>query len=171
VAEVAPVADRPWMPEEYGIAGSGEGLLDWGQVEERLAAARNYWVVTASPDGGPHAMPVWGLWLDGAFTFGTGRGSRKARNLTHDPRVAVHLESGDDVVVVHGVARELTDPAALARFSDAYQPKYGMAMPAETLAALDSLVYAVAPRVVLAWREADMATSATRWRFPERQHP
>jgi len=166
VSEAVPVAGRPWMPEEYGIAGSGEGLLAWGQVEERLTAARNYWVVTASPDGGPHAMPVWGLWLDGAFTFGTGRGSRKARNLAHDPRVAVHLESGDDVVVVHGVARELTGPAALTRFSDAYLSKYGMAMPAASLAALDSLVCAVPPRVVLAWQEADFPTTATRWRFP-----
>jgi len=168
MAEGTPVADRPWMPKEYGIAGAGEGLLDWGRVQERLAAARTYWVVTATPDGGPHAMPVWGLWLDGTFVFSTARGSRKARNLAVDPRVAVHLESGDDVVVVRGVARELGDPAALARFSDAYQPKYGMAMPAETLAALDSLVYAVSPEVVLAWHEADLSTSATRWRFPRR---
>jgi len=166
VAEVTPVADRPWMPKQYGIAGAGKGLLEWGRVEERLAAARNYWVVTASADGGPHALPVWGLWLDGALAFSTGRASRKARNLAADPRVAVHLESGDDVVVVHGVARELTGPAALTRFSDAYLSKYGMAMPAASLAALDSLVYAVPPRVVLAWQEADFPSSATRWRFP-----
>jgi nitroimidazol reductase NimA-like FMN-containing flavoprotein (pyridoxamine 5'-phosphate oxidase superfamily) len=168
VAEVAPVVERPRIPKEYGIAETGQGLLDWAWVEERLAAARNYWVVTASPDRGPHAMPVWGLWLDGTLQFSTGRSSRKARNLAADPRVTVHLESGDDVVVVSGVARELTDPGALARFSQAYQPKYGMAMPAETLAALDGLVYAVPPAVVLAWRETDMTTSATRFRFPER---
>ncbi len=39
MAEVTPVADRPWMPKQYGIAGAGKGLLEWCRVEERLAAA------------------------------------------------------------------------------------------------------------------------------------
>jgi hypothetical protein len=35
----------------------------------------------------------------------------KARNLAADPRVVVHLESGEDVVIVRGAAQDLGTPA------------------------------------------------------------
>ena len=43
---------------------------------ERLAAARNYFIATVTVSDGaprPHLMVVWGLWLDDAFQFSTGR--------------------------------------------------------------------------------------------------
>jgi nitroimidazol reductase NimA-like FMN-containing flavoprotein (pyridoxamine 5'-phosphate oxidase superfamily) len=76
--------------------------LPWGWAEERLASSRNYWIATARAGGSPHAMPVWGVWIDDAVVFGTSARSRKGRNLTRDPRVVVHLESGDEVVVLEG---------------------------------------------------------------------
>ena len=164
MSEGSPTVDRPRMPAGYGLAADAAGRLEWGPVAARLAEARNYWVVTSGPDGAPHAMPVWGLWLDGAVLFSTGRGTRKGRNLAADPRVVVHLESGDDVVVVRGVAAEVRDPAALGRFADAYERKYGIRPAAEPDP--DAPVFAVRPRVVLGWRERDFPTSATRWRFP-----
>src|SRR5213078_895996 len=74
-----PRASRPHM-HGYGIldADSGKGLLPWTWATERLAKARNYWVSTSRPDGNPHLMPVWGIWLDDAFCFSTGTKSRKA---------------------------------------------------------------------------------------------
>jgi pyridoxine/pyridoxamine 5'-phosphate oxidase len=77
-------------------------MLEWTWATERLAAARNYWIVTSSVDGGPHAAPVWGLWIDDAVVFSTSPESRKGRDLAHDPRVVVHLESGNEVVIVEG---------------------------------------------------------------------
>lgn len=65
----------------YGIPSGSEGLLPWGFVEERMANARKYWVATVRPDGRPHLTPVWGLWVEGAFYFGSGPRTRKARNL------------------------------------------------------------------------------------------
>ncbi len=60
-----PRADRPHMPG-YGLvdAGGGKGLLPWSWAVEFLSKGRNYWVATTRPDGRPHVMPVWGIWMD-----------------------------------------------------------------------------------------------------------
>ena len=58
-----------------------KGLLPWKWAEERLQASHNYYVMTVRPDATPHAMPVWGVWVDDRFYFSTGAQSRKARNL------------------------------------------------------------------------------------------
>ena len=87
----------------YGVAGPEAGLLPWSWAEERLRGAWRYWVVTVSPDGEPHAMPVWAVWLDDALWFSTGGRSRKARNLRREPRCVVHTD-GEDPVVVNGTA-------------------------------------------------------------------
>jgi hypothetical protein len=53
-----------------------------------MAAAHGCWVATVHPDGRPHLTPVWGLWVYGVFYFGSGPGTRKARNLAENPNVA-----------------------------------------------------------------------------------
>jgi hypothetical protein len=161
---VEPTAGRPALPEGYGLreAGGGAGLAAWGPAREQLAGARTYWVGTTRPDRRPHAMPVWGVWLDDAFHFATDRASRKARNLAANPAVVVHLESGDDVVLLEGRARPVTDPARLAAFDAAYQAKYGVRM-ADVPG--DVSVWVVTPRVAFGWHERDFPGTATRWRF------
>jgi hypothetical protein len=83
-------------------------MLPWSWVEERLASGRNYWISTTRPDGAPHAMPVWGLWFEGALVFSTSPVSRKGRNFSRDPRTVAHLESGDEVVVLEGEVEATT---------------------------------------------------------------
>lgn len=163
-ARPEPEAGRPEMPEGYGIrdAASGSGLMPWDKVSERMESARNYWIGTTRPDGRPHAMPVWGLWLDGTFYFSTDRGARKARNLAANPHIAVHLESGDDVVILEGVADDVSDPALLARFADAYDAKYQFRPDTSDPA---QVVYALRPSVAFAWLESDFPGGATRWTF------
>jgi len=162
MAEPRPVAPR--IDAGYGVPrdGSGAELLPWPTAVERLERARNYWIVTTRPDGRPHAMPVWGVWLDGALWFSTGRRSQKARNLARDPSLVAHLESGDDVVILEGEAGEVTDAAALERFADAYEPKYALR---PDLEALGALVVVLRPRVALTWEERDYPRTATRWLF------
>src|SRR6266516_3335808 len=111
-----PTAGRPRMPDGYGSEQSATGLVPWQTVVERVAAARNYWLATTLPNGRPHAAPVWGLWLDGAFYFSTDPSSRKGRNLAAGPELVVHLESGDDVAILEGTAEPVADRALLARF-------------------------------------------------------
>lgn len=152
---------RPRMPASYGIrdAREGRGLLAWGHVIARMQAARNYWVVTAGAEGRPHAAPVWGLWQDGAFYFSTDPESRKGRNLAANPLVVIHLESGDDAVILEGLAGQFDDAARMPELDRAYFDKYGYHL-------LDNSVYRVQPSKVFAWFEADFPGSATRWKPP-----
>ena len=150
---------RPHVPG-YGIPSDSEGLLPWGFVEERMAAAQDYWVATVRPDGGPHLTPVWGVWVDETFYFGSGPQTRKVRNLSENPHVAVH-PVGDDVVALEGVAETISDPdpALAERVSAASTAKYGMGSHAIEGS------YAVRPRVVFAWTKNGFPNSATRWVF------
>ena len=159
-------AGRPYMPG-YPLldASGGRGLLPWSWAEERLEQAHNYWLATARPDGAPHLMPLWGLWLDGRFCFSTGGQSRKARNLALDARCAVSTERADEAVIVEGVADRVHDPALLARFAAAYNAKYDWDIdPGST-----EPIFAVRPRVAFGFIEdsEDFNGSATRWRFDD----
>jgi PPOX class probable F420-dependent enzyme len=49
-------------------------------------------VATVRPDGRPHVVPVWYLWLDGTFYFETGRTAVKANNLRANPQLAVTVD-------------------------------------------------------------------------------
>jgi hypothetical protein len=150
------------MPRGYGIALGEEGLLPWSWAEERLTTSRNYWIVSADARGRPHAMPVWGLWLDGAVWFSSDGDSRKSRNISVRPRIVVHLESGDEVVIVEGDADEVRDRPTLAPFARAYGRKYGFRFDLEHPI---GLVYRVRPGAVVGWLEEDFPSTATRWRF------
>ena len=58
----------------------------------RLLEGPNYaHLATVLPDGSPHSVPVWAGIEDGRVVFFTQPGSRKARNLERDPRVAISL--------------------------------------------------------------------------------
>ncbi len=153
-------------------ANKGAGLLPWSWVAERMAKARNYWVATTRPDGAPHVMPVWGLWLNDAFWFSTGRTSRKAKDLAKNPRMVAHLESGDEVVVLEGVAVEADDAAALKQFAADYQKKYKVAVNVTPEGRKNGPIFMLRTQRAFAWRESDYPGSATRWRFtpphPER---
>jgi hypothetical protein len=156
-----PRASRPQMPG-YGIVGAdeGEGLLPWRWAAERLAAARNYFLATTRPDGSPHVMVVWGLWLDDRFLFSTGRGSRKARNLAGNAHCVVCPEDAEEAVIVEGVAAELSDEAERARFAKAYQAKYDWDVTTNP-----EPVFVVRPRVAYGQIEKTFTQSATRWHF------
>ena len=144
--------------------GPPEPTGTWDDVAAKLAAARNYWLCTTRPNGRPHAAPVWGLWLDGAVVFGTDASSRKGRNLAARPSAVVHLESGDDVVVLEGTVRKLAGPDVFARVSPAYAAKYAVDLEE---AGSGGALYALAPAVALTWSESDYVATATRWEFPE----
>ncbi len=156
------VAERPLWPD-YGIGPEHDGMLAWEWAEGELVNARNYWLATTRPDGRPHVAPVWGVWLDGCLYFGTGRRSVKGRNLAAQPRVAVHLESGDDTVIIEGLVTEVTDPAERNRVAARYQDKYGL--PPEGPEGSDSPLLAVRPITGFGWREQSYPATVTRWRF------
>jgi PPOX class probable F420-dependent enzyme len=48
-------------------------------------------LATVLPDGSPHSVPVWMRIEGGRLVFFTQTQSRKARNLEHDPHVAISV--------------------------------------------------------------------------------
>src|SRR5690242_12185843 len=112
--------------------GEAEGLppVDWDAVVERLEAAsapspdspnsRTTWLSTINEDGSPHVTAVGALWLDGAYWFQTGAGTRKARNVARDPRCSIGVSVRDADMVVEGDAVRITEPSAVARAAKAW---------------------------------------------------
>jgi PPOX class probable F420-dependent enzyme len=140
--------------------------LTWPEVSSRLAAARNYWLGSTTPSGSPHAAPVWGVVTGETLYLYSERGTVKARNIAADPRVVVHLESGDDVVIVRGVAEDLGAPSQVPSVVAALAVKYARPEDRQYLPDADpdfDVVYAIRPRSALLWRLADYAASQRRW--------
>ena len=150
------------MPKSYGIAETidGDVAAAWARAIEQIAGAHDYWISTTRPDGRPHAMPVWGVWVDGALLFGTDRKSQKGRNIAANAAIVAHLESGDDVVVLEGMAEEVTDAALLGRYIEAYDAKYQFRLDTSDTS---TVTYALRPRVAFTWLERDFTGSALRW--------
>jgi PPOX class probable F420-dependent enzyme len=87
-------------------------------------------VATVLPDGGPHVAPTWIALLDGRVTFFTGPGTRKARNLAADPRVAisiVDIERWTEFTHLRGVIAEVVDGESGWALVDRIAQKYGSA--------------------------------------------
>ena len=140
--------------------------MDWPEVATRLAASRNYWLGTTTPSGAPHAAPVWGVVAGQTLYLYSERSTVKARNIAADPRVVVHLESGDDVVVVRGTAEDLGSPAGVPEVVAALAAKYTAPGDRQYLPDADpafDVVYTVRPRSAMAWRLADYDGSQRRW--------
>jgi hypothetical protein len=122
----APFVDRPRMPDGYGVPATSDGLLDWSAVEARLAAAPQYWVATTRPDGRPHVVPRWGVWVDHRFWYDGAPTTLHARNLAHNPACALHLEDGWQAVIVEGTSYPADPPGASLgpRLAAAMRDKY-----------------------------------------------
>lgn len=150
VPMVTPTVMRPHFPRGY--VQHPTSLLAWDQVVPRLIEAGNYWLCTVRPDGRPHTMPVWGVWTDDRLYWDGSPATRHARNLARNPQIAVHLESGDRVVVVEGLCHPAPKPApALAEhLAREYTRKYEGYTAAPTTWDEGGL-YVVVPRQVLAW--------------------
>ena len=152
-----PRPDRPEMPASYGVGDPRYGFepIEWAWVEERMASARNYWVATVRSDGRLHSAPVWGLWTDGAFHFFTDPESLKARTIARDGRAVVHLESGDEVVILEGIMEAC--PAS-REVVEAYGSKYGISLGDDP-----GGMFRLKLTKALSWLESDFPRTATRW--------
>jgi hypothetical protein len=105
-------------------------------------------------------MPVWGLWLDGAFYFSTSKKSVKGRNLRTNPWCVICADGADEAVILEGVAGILRNRSMLKRFARAYLAKYKW-----DVSNMSEPVYRVHPHVAFGQIEKTFTKSATRWTF------
>ncbi|MBT2233713.1 TIGR03618 family F420-dependent PPOX class oxidoreductase [Nonomuraea sp. NEAU-A123] len=79
------------------------------------------------PDGAPHSVPVWIGTEGDRVAILTGPGTRKARNLRRDPRVALSLTPADNPfqpVIVRGRVVEWLEGDAAWEVIDRISTKY-----------------------------------------------
>lgn len=155
-----PKASRPLIPSVYGIPAKMDGSVSWEWANERLTASHNYLITTLRPDGRPHTMVVWGIWLENAYYFSTGSTTRKAKNLATNPNCVVCNENVEEAVILEGRARQLAVPEIPEPAFALYHKKYGWKLDPEM-----GPVFKVTPRVVFAMPEKLFPAGATRWLF------
>ena len=154
-----PKSSRPYMPG-YGLPKGKEGLLPWTWAEQRLKKSHNYWISTTRPDGRPHLMVIWGLWIDGAFYFSSGAQSRKAKNLENNPHCVIATEAAHEAVVLEGEVSLVAQEAKAAIFKP-YEKKYNFDMSGFA----SEPIFVVRPNVAFGLPEKKSLKSSTRWRF------
>ena len=92
-------------------------------VESRLKKEAVIWLVTASKDGRPQAVPVWFLWDGGSFLIYAQHGA-KVDHIRANPYVELHLnEIDDDIIRASGKATLASKPPA--HTVPEYVRKYG----------------------------------------------
>lgn len=164
---------RAVMPQmsAYGVGGDDWDPLPWSWAAERLAGYRNYWLVTATPAGRPHALPVWAVWDDDRcrLGFSCAGTSRKARNLRSNPAVTIAGDDTVECISLEGRADELVagderHEAWVGRYLAKYQPLEESLSP-EFLRA--NAFFEVVPERAFAIIERvdEFATRATKWVF------
>lgn len=168
--ELTPVhRDRPLMPEGYGVPETTEGLLEWAAVESRLVASAQYWMATTRPDGRPHVVPRWGVWVDGCFWYDGSPATLHVRNLGPGGPCTLHLEDGWQAVIVDGTSSVAAPPGLElgARLAEAFAAKYaerGYTPEPDAWEGPESGGLRVLhPATVLAW--FDFPGDVTRFRF------
>ena len=95
-------------------------------MDRRLRSEPIIWLGTVRPDGRPHLVPVWFLWDGQTILFFSQPRAQKVRNLAHNRRVMLALDTadeGEDLVIVEGDAALLpagTVDATLPAFAEKY---------------------------------------------------
>jgi hypothetical protein len=117
--------------------------------------------------------PLWFWWagdlVPPALYFITARSTQKARNLAHAEWVELHLGDGDEVAIVRGRARIVTDRSEAARVDAAYRARYVDPHTGARASIHDNPaddLYRVSVERVIAWSYGTVGTW-TEWRFSE----
>jgi hypothetical protein len=171
------------LADLYGLP-----LMNWSRIEAQLAEGltqapgtggpnrHTCWLATIDPDGSPHVTGIGALWLDGAFWFETGDGTRKGRNLARDPRCTLSVATEEFDLVAEGTARKVVDPIRVAELAERWAAEgwpvrvddSGRALTAEFSAPSAGVppwfVYCLTPSAATALSTVEPG-GATRWRF------
>ena len=138
----------------------------WSEVAALLAPARSYWLGTTSGDGSPHVAPVWGIIVDADFFVYSERLTKKAKNLSRDSRAVVHLESAEEVVIVHGHFDDIGAPMDAPAVIQALCAKYASFDDSRYLPSNDDafdVLYVLRPERAHMWSLSDFEGTQRMW--------
>lgn len=161
-----PKVSRPQFPKGY--VDNPVSYVDWSWVAAQLTDSKNYWLCSVRPDGRPHAIPRWGVYVDGKFYYDGSPQTRHNLNIEVNPNVSLHLESGDHVVILEGTTHPAGKPsAALAdKLVTAYRRKYAQhGYSPEPHQWDEGGLYAFTPRQCIAW--TSFVENPTKFTFEE----
>ena len=112
---------RPKFPQGY--VDKPVSFLTWDWVAAQLTESMHYWLCSVRPDGRPHVVPRWCVYVDGKIYYDGSPETRHAMNITSNPNVTVHLENGWEAVILEGTSKPAGKPPPELgeRLSQAYQ--------------------------------------------------
>jgi hypothetical protein len=118
------IVTRPQLPKGY-VDNPISSVL-WDDVIQRLTESKNYWLCSVRPDGRPHSIPRWGVFLDDHFYYDGSPDTRHARNLAANPWISLHLEDGDRAIIAEGNSTATGKPGIelAQRLASAFCAKY-----------------------------------------------
>ena len=117
------------------------------EAHEKLSTQKVIWFSSVRPDGRPHLVPIWFVWLAEKLYVGTGPKSVKARNIRRNPQVVLALEDGIHPIICEGQAAILAQPLP-ADLLQAFLQKYEWDLTQEDQY---GLVIEVTPQKWMAW--------------------
>lgn len=112
---------RPKFPRGY--ADKPVSYLTWEGVAAQLTQAKHYWLCSVRPDGRPHVVPRWCVYVDGKIYYDGSTETRHAINIRSNPNASLHLEDGRQAVILEGTCKEAGKPSRelAKKLSKAYQ--------------------------------------------------
>ena len=150
---------RPIVPG-YEFSAKAR-LLPWKWATDRLKKSRQYWIATTRPNGAPHLMIIWGVWLQDSLWFSTGAMSRKARNLSLNRNCVIGTDNAAEAVILEGTVDVIDiQQAAFENFATAYEKKYSW-----NEREMRQRVYRFRSSVGFGLCEKKFDQTATRWTF------
>ncbi len=157
------------MPD-YGVDTPSWAPLPWSWAAARLTGNQNFWVVTVSAEGRPHALPVWGVWDDteGRFAFASGPRARKVRNLAANPQAVIMVDDTVECVSVEGRGAPVRDDERHNQWIERYLAKYraiASDLSAEFLRRNVMVEFTAERAFGVIEREEEFSTRPTRWIF------
>jgi general stress protein 26 len=144
------------------------GHIPWRKVDIWLQSYRSIWLSTTRPDGRPHCVPVWYIWLgdEKRVYIVTHYTAVKAKNLAHQPYVVLTAGNADDSIILEGTAHLVTETAERERINRLWMEKYvdPTSGAQATVGGADDRMFRVEISHIMIWEYGNIA-SRTDWRF------
>jgi hypothetical protein len=116
---------------------------------QRLETEATIWLASVRPDGRPHLVPIWFVWLQDEIYILTQMTSVKARNLLAKPQASVALEDGLHPLIAECSVRLEPGPYSAGLIA-VFKRKYDWDI---TKDGEYTAMFALTPRKWLSWNE------------------